>query len=74
MDDVIHAVKGRHSTEVLRIPGVSGFGVGQDDDGTQVLVVYVEAGRPDVAASLPREIEGYPVRVVESGTFRAQDA
>ena len=69
--DDIHTVKLRHSAGMLRTPGVCGFGVERDESGADVLVVHVEAGRADVAASLPRELEGYPVRGVESGPFRA---
>lgn len=70
-DDDVHAVKRRHSERMLRRPGVCGFGVERDENGADVLVIHVEAGSTEVASSLPREIEGYPVRVVESGPFRA---
>jgi hypothetical protein len=69
-DDDIHAVKRRHSFRILGCPGVCGFGVGRGENGADVLVIHVEAGSPAVA-SLPREIEGHPVHVVESGPFRA---
>ena len=69
--DDIHDVKRRHSARVMGLPGVCGFGVERDENGVDVLVVHVEAGRPDVARALLREIEGHPVRVVESGPFRA---
>lgn len=65
----IHEVKRRHAAHMLRTPGVCGFGVERDADGADVLVVHVEA-RTEAVASLPGEIEGYPVRVVESGPFR----
>lgn len=72
-DNDIRSVKQRHSADMLRTPGVSGFGVERDDAGNEVLVVHVATSDPGVAAGLPREIEGYPVRIVESGPYRALD-
>jgi hypothetical protein len=69
--DDIHAVKRRHSASILRCPGVWGFGVERGENGADVLVIHVEAGSAEAASSLPREIEGYAVHVVESGPFRA---
>jgi hypothetical protein len=69
--DDIHDVKRRHSTRVMGLPGVCGFGVERDEHGADVLVIHVKAGHAGGGSRFPREIEGYPVRVVESGPFRA---
>ncbi len=53
--------------------GVSGLGIERDGAGNEVLVLHVSTSDPGVLASLPRELEGYPVRIESSGPFRKQD-
>ncbi len=66
----IRSVKRRHSPDLMGREGVSGFGIERDAGGNEVFVVHVSTDDPGVLAQLPREIEGYPVRVVHSGPFR----
>jgi hypothetical protein len=72
-DDILN-VKRRHSLELLGRPGVSGLGVEKDEAGADVFALHVSTDDPGVLAALPRELEGYPVRIVHSGPFRPFDA
>ncbi|MFL5384442.1 MAG: hypothetical protein ACJ8GN_18120 [Longimicrobiaceae bacterium] len=72
-DDIL-SVKRRHSLDLLGRPGVSGVGVEKDAAGRDVFALHVSTDDPGVLAGLPSEIEGYPVRIVRSGPFRAFDA
>ena len=65
-------VKARHENRLFEIPGVVGTGVSLDDDGNPVIEVYVErAARATLARPIPKELEGVPVRVIETGPVRA---
>ena len=72
--DSISQVKRRHSADILKIPGVSGIGVEGDENGNDVLAIYVGANTPEITEQLPTVIEGYPVKVVNTGTFRSLPA
>ena len=69
----VRRIKERYGPGLLARDGVNGVGVERDDSGEYYLAVHVDK---DAAAgqSLPREIEGQPVKVVPSGPFRAQGA
>lgn len=66
-EEEVSEIKDRHSMRLLNLPGVTGVGVEQDEQGEFVLAVHVETGDPTARADLPDEIEGCPVRVVSSG-------
>jgi len=68
--DDIHEVKRRHSLELLSQPGVWGVGVEKDDAGQYVLTVRLDTNDPEVRRRLPDRIDGYPVKLVQSGPFR----
>ena len=58
-------VKDRVKADLFAIPGVYGVGVGEDDDGSYHLRVYVEGGVSSAAMSM--SIDGVPVRRVFVG-------
>ena len=59
-------------SEILQIPGVVGIGIGLSPDGKDlVFVVYCEKVTEQVRKEIPDSIEGVPVQLVESGTFKA---
>jgi hypothetical protein len=71
-------VKNRHEEELMARPGVIGVGVGFRAQGGAsssevAIVVLVEKKRPPSELPpdqlLPREIEGIPVDVLETGTI-----
>jgi hypothetical protein len=59
----------RHTTELLRIPGVVGTAVGLLPNGTPAVRVYLASG--DVGG-LPASLEGVPVTPVVTGQFMAR--
>jgi len=58
---------------ILALPGVVGIGIGRASDrsGRVVFRVLVEDARPEIAASVPRSLDGVPVETVASGKLRA---
>ena len=72
MPPSIQEVKARHEQRLMAAPGVVAVGVGQDADGKQAIIVSLDRERPKVRASMPGELEGYPVRVQVIGPVRAQ--
>jgi hypothetical protein len=62
-------VLARHTPGLLAVPGVNGTGEGAEA-GAPVLVVFVERRTAELAARLPRQIEGYPVVLRETGVVR----
>jgi hypothetical protein len=64
----INAVLADHDDRLLALPGVVGVYVGLLDDGrTPCLGVMLARRDRDLMRALPREIEGYPVRIVVTG-------
>ena len=67
----INAVLKDHDKELLAIPGVVGVYVGLlPDDKTPCLKVMVVKETEDLTRKIPKTIEGYPVRIEESGVIR----
>jgi len=73
-------IKTRHEESLMQHPGVVGVGVGMRQKGGQPtdevsIVIMVEKKHPldqlDPKDVLPREIEGIPVDVLETGEIRA---
>ena len=57
-------VKEKYEEELLKIKGVVGVGANHS------IIIYVEKLTPQLAAWLPRTLEGIPVRVVEVGKVK----
>jgi hypothetical protein len=66
----IKEVKDRHSRTLFSFPGVVGVGVEQDDTGKFVLTLHVATDDPEVLDQLPKEVEGYRVKIIRSGPYR----
>lgn len=65
-------VQARHERSILAMPGVVGIGIGLPDAGQRpVIEIYVERAGPDEARRFPPDLEGLPVRIIETGPFRA---
>lgn len=65
----IEAVVAKHEQELLAIQGVTSVGIGFGPAGREVLALgVIDAG---VAASLPPQIDGIPVRVFVTGEIEA---
>lgn len=65
------AVKEAHVDELMSIPAVQGVGVGVDESGNAVIVVYSELGRPE--GFIPDMLDGVRTQVVRTDQFRAFD-
>ena len=70
--DLASQAKARHEEEIFGIHGVVGTGIGADEDGNAVIEVYVKgAAKKTVGQPIPDELDGVPVRVIETGEIRA---
>ncbi|HTK81786.1 MAG TPA: hypothetical protein VL633_05800 [Bacteroidota bacterium] len=63
----INDVKEAHTGHLMSIPGVTGVYVGENEEHTPCIVVMVQAKTRDVENRIPRELEGHPVIVKETG-------
>ncbi len=69
-EDDIREVKRRHSAELMRQPGVCGIGVEKDEAGEFVIALHLDTDDPQVQQRLPKELEGFRVKLIKSGPFR----
>jgi hypothetical protein len=72
MSPTIQEVKAKHSDRLLAMPGVVSVGIGRNPDGTAVIILGLDGPRPDTAKQLPKELDGYPVRVEVIGPVKAR--
>jgi hypothetical protein len=56
-----------HAPRILAAEGVVGVYEGADASGVGCVKILVARRTAEIEAALPREIEGYPVVLVESG-------
>ncbi len=68
----IAQVKAEHESRLMAMPGVVSVGLGQDEDGTQVIVIGVKNEEYSRTLTLPEELLSYPVRFQVMGTIKAQ--
>lgn len=66
----IESVLQEHTYRLITTRGVTGVAQGEFE-GEPCIKVFVTRKTGDVVRRIPSEIEGYTVRVEESGTFRA---
>ena len=62
----IDEVLAHHTPRLMSIPGVVGTAQGEEP-GRPCVVVYVKTKDAAIRRAIPRTLEGYPVRVEESG-------
>jgi hypothetical protein len=72
--DELDVLKRRLAPKLLRLPGVIGVGVEEDDDGTGRLTIHLESDEPAVRESLPQEVDGERVHYVVTGAFHPHGA
>jgi hypothetical protein len=66
------AVRDRHEDQLMSIPGAVGTGIAAGDQpGQPAIVVYVKKLTPATQASTPKDVEGTPVKVIQSGEIVA---
>ena len=66
----IEAIKAKHETELLKIEGVQGVGIGEKMVKT-VIKVYVIKKTEALQKKIPAQIEGYPVDIEVTGEIHA---
>jgi len=68
----VAAVRDRHESQLMSIPDAVGTGIGiSDGSGRPSLEVYVKKLTPEAQAAASKDVEGLPVKVIESGEFVA---
>jgi hypothetical protein len=60
-----------HTPELMKIPGVVGTAESRLSDGRTCVLVLVAKLTPEIEHRLPRELEGYPVKIQETGEIHA---
>ncbi|MEH6575475.1 MAG: hypothetical protein V7731_00195 [Amphritea sp.] len=66
-------VAAQHSAALFAIPGAQGHGIGVAANGDAVIRLYMDKGerRPAGVGSIPAEVGGVRIIVVETGPIRA---
>ena len=67
IDDVLN----EQSPRWMKLPGVTGTAIGACN-GHPCLQVYVDKATGQLRQHLPETVEGYDVRLIETGTFEAR--
>lgn len=71
-EKTIDQVRKEHTDEWMTIPGVEGVAISICDDNPCILIL--SSVKPQkLQDKIPNTIEGYPVIIKETGTFRALD-
>lgn len=68
----IQEIKRTHETRLLALPDVASVGIGQDEEGSPVIVVGLAAPNPQTQALIPQKLGEYPVIVRITGAPKAQ--
>ena len=66
----INTVKEAHTSELMKLPGVVGVYVGSTDEGQMYIGVMVKKKTPELEQQIPRSLEGYAVRIEETGEIK----
>ncbi len=66
----INAVKEAHTQELMATEGVVGVYVGVLDDNTPCIGIMVIQLTSELKQKLPKTLEGYPVRIEETGEIK----
>ena len=67
--DII-TVQEAHTKELMAIPGVIGVYIGELDDKTPCIGVMVKKKTPELEKKIPKSLEGYPVKIDETGEIK----
>lgn len=60
-----------HTPGLMALPGVVGTAESRTADGKPCILVMLAKSSPELRSKLPRELEGWPVRIEVTGEFRA---
>jgi hypothetical protein len=62
--------KQRNSPRLLEYPGVSGVSVQKDEEGNYFIALLLSTSDEASISAFPTEVDGCPVRLVHTGSFR----
>jgi hypothetical protein len=66
------AIKDRHESDLFKIPGVIGTGIGTaGQPGKVAIQVYVDHETSQIDSAVPLTLKGMPVKIIETGQFNA---
>jgi hypothetical protein len=66
------AIRDQHEDSLMNIAGAIGTGIAASDQpGQAAIAVYLDKLTPQAQATAPKEIQGVPVKLIESGEFDA---
>jgi hypothetical protein len=68
----LKAIKRRHAAELLRQAGVCGVDIDQDASGP-IIAIHLDSDDPHIREQLPHELEGQPLKFIQTGPIRKQD-
>ena len=60
-----------HTPDLMKIPGVVGTAESRLDDGRPCILVLVARMTPEVRERVPKQLEGWPVKIEVTGEIRA---
>jgi hypothetical protein len=68
----LQEIQARQEEDILSIHGVVGIGIGlAENTGELGFIVYLKELTEENRALIPDQLEGFPVRIIESGEFEA---
>ncbi len=59
-----------NTAKLMAIDGVVGVGLGELDDKTPCIIIMVIMINAELTQQLPTIIEGFPVKIIESGVIK----
>ena len=71
-DKTIEQVLKDRTDEWMAIPGIEGTAIGLSE-GKPCIKIFTSRKPQEIQAKIPSTVEGYPVIIEETGTFRALD-
>lgn len=66
----VKTVMDAHVDELMAVTGVTGVAIGELEDGTPCIQVYVVEKTDEIVKKIPEALEGHPVNIIESGVIR----
>lgn len=65
----IAAVKNRHETWIMNLPGVVGTAIG-DCQGSPCIKVYIKEKNPELERQIPKQLEGFKLDIEVIGPIK----
>ena len=72
--DKLREIKRRHSAALLQMPGVCGVDIDESAPGGPAITVHLESDTKQIRSTLPKDLEGEPLRIQITGSIRKQRA